>query len=97
MRWAGALVGEERKLHRFLVDKSEERNLLSDRDVHGRMGSEWILGRLTGRMLLGFNWLRIGTGGACCECGDKPSSSDATELIYRPIQTNTRNHENSIV
>jgi hypothetical protein len=31
--------------------------------VDGRMGSEWILGRLAGRMQIGFDWLRIGTGG----------------------------------
>jgi hypothetical protein len=37
-----------------------ERVLLEDQGVDGRMGSEWILGRLTGKMLSGFNWLRIG-------------------------------------
>jgi hypothetical protein len=36
------------------------------------MGSEWILGRLA--------W---GGGGGlgCCECGDEPSGSCATELV----------------
>jgi hypothetical protein len=28
----------------------------------------------------GFTWLRIGTIG-CCECGDEPSGSGATELV----------------
>jgi hypothetical protein len=32
-----------------------------DRGVGGRMGSEWILGRLDG--WCGFSYLRIGTGG----------------------------------
>jgi hypothetical protein len=31
--------------------------------VDGRMGSEWILGRLAGGVYFGFSWLRIGTGG----------------------------------
>jgi hypothetical protein len=38
----------------------KERDLLEDRGVDGRMESEWILGRLAGRMLSGFKWLRIG-------------------------------------
>jgi hypothetical protein len=29
---------------------------------------------------IGFVWLRIGTGGECCECGDEPSGSCATDL-----------------
>jgi hypothetical protein len=29
--------------------------------IDGKMGSEWILGRLAGG--IGFDWLRIGTGG----------------------------------
>jgi hypothetical protein len=34
-----------------------------DQDVDGRMGSEWILGRLAGGVWIGFYWLRIVTGG----------------------------------
>jgi hypothetical protein len=40
----------------------------------------WEIG--LGGVWSGFTWLRIGTGGAgCCECGDEPSGSGATELV----------------
>jgi hypothetical protein len=29
----------------------------------------------------GFDWLRTGTGGGCCECGDEPSGSCGMELV----------------
>jgi hypothetical protein len=50
MRWAGdvAGVGEERKAHKVLVGESEGKNNTEDQGVDGRMGSEWILGRLAG-------------------------------------------------
>jgi hypothetical protein len=44
------------------------------------MGSEWIL-RLVGGVWNGFTWLRMGTVGELCECGDEPSGSGATELV----------------
>jgi hypothetical protein len=53
MRWAGhvAHMGEERKLYRVLVGKPPgKKDHLEDQDVTGRMGSEWILGRLAGRV-----------------------------------------------
>jgi hypothetical protein len=50
MRWAGhvARTREERKVYKVLV---------------GKMGSEWILGRLVWGVWIGFDWLRTGTGG----------------------------------
>jgi hypothetical protein len=36
---------------------------LEDQGVGGRMGSEWILGRLAWGVWIGFDWLRLGTGG----------------------------------
>jgi hypothetical protein len=42
----------------------KERDHLEDQGVGGKMGSDWILGRLAwGDVWLGFNWLRTGTGG----------------------------------
>jgi hypothetical protein len=42
-------MGEERELYRVLVGNPEERIPLGrPRSVDGRMGSEWILGRLAG-------------------------------------------------
>jgi hypothetical protein len=50
MRWVGHVVcmGEERKLYRRgLVGKPEgKRTHTEDRDVDGKMSSEWILSRL---------------------------------------------------
>jgi hypothetical protein len=44
-------MGEERKLYRVLVGKPPgEKDHLEDQDVARRMGSEWILGRLAGRV-----------------------------------------------
>jgi hypothetical protein len=59
MRWAGhvARMGEERKVYWYLVGKPEGKR------PNGRMGSEWILRRLAGRVWNGFSWLRIGAGG----------------------------------
>jgi hypothetical protein len=34
---------------------------------------------------IGFDWLRTGTGGGCCECGDEPSGYCATELVFTSI------------
>jgi hypothetical protein len=45
------------------------------------MGSGWILGRLAWEVRIGFDCLRTGTGAGCCECGDEPSGSCATELV----------------
>jgi hypothetical protein len=41
---------EEVKVYRVLVGNPEGKNFLEDQGVNGRMGSEWILGRLVGRM-----------------------------------------------
>jgi hypothetical protein len=65
IRWAGhvARMGEEGKLYKDLVGKPEGKRLL------GRPRSGWEDGirmdpRETGlRVWIGFDWLRIGTGG----------------------------------
>jgi hypothetical protein len=53
-----------------------------DSDVDGRLGSEWILGRMAGG---GGGVDSIGSGqrpvAGCCECSDEPSGSDVTELV----------------
>jgi hypothetical protein len=51
-------MGEERKVYKVLVGKPEGK-----KDVGGKMGSEWILGRLAWGMWIGFDWLRTVTGG----------------------------------
>jgi hypothetical protein len=64
MRWAGhvARMGKGRKLYKVLVGKPEGKRPLG-RPRRRWMGSEWILWRLAWGVLIGFDWLRIGTGG----------------------------------
>jgi hypothetical protein len=64
------------KCKRFWSESPEERDHSEDQGVGGRMGSEWILGRLALGVWIGFDWLKIGTVG-----GDEPSGSCATELV----------------
>jgi hypothetical protein len=87
MRWAGHVesMGEDTKLYRVLVGKSEGKRPL------GRPMDRWEDGI---RMDLG----EIGLGGGgldptssgqglvagCCECSDEPSGSCATELVGLP-------------
>jgi hypothetical protein len=56
-------MGEERKVYKVLVGKPEEIDHLEDQGVGGKMGSEWILGRLAWGVWIGFDWLRTGTSG----------------------------------
>jgi hypothetical protein len=64
MRWAGhvARMGEERKVYNFWWESPKEKDHLEDQGVGGKMGSEWILGRLAWGVWTGFDWLRTGTG-----------------------------------
>jgi hypothetical protein len=47
----------------FWWESQKERDHLNDQGVDGRVGSEWILGRLAGGMWSGSSWLRIGADG----------------------------------
>jgi hypothetical protein len=84
MRWAGhvARMGEGRNVYRVLVGKPEGKRPL------GRPRRRWEDG-------IGMDLRVIGLGGCgldstvsgqgpvagCCECGDEPSGSCATELV----------------
>jgi hypothetical protein len=49
-------MGEERKVYKVLLGKPEgERDHSEDQGVDGRMGSEWILGRLAWGVWIGFD------------------------------------------
>jgi hypothetical protein len=52
MRWAGhvACMGEGRNIYMVLVGKPKGKIHLEDRGIDGRLGLEWILGRLAGRV-----------------------------------------------
>jgi hypothetical protein len=49
--------------------------------VGGKMGSEWILGRLAWGCGLDSTDSGQRPVAGCCECGDEPSGSCATELV----------------
>jgi hypothetical protein len=83
MRWAGhvARMGEGRNVYRVLMEKPEGKNHSEDQTVDGRMGSKWTLGRLVGRCGVDSPGSGKGPLACCCECGDEPSGSGATELV----------------
>jgi hypothetical protein len=56
-------MGEGRKVYKVLVGKPEGKRPPGRQGVDGKMGSEWILGRLAWDVWIGFDWLRTGTGG----------------------------------
>jgi hypothetical protein len=56
-------MGEERKVYKVLVESPKERDHWEDQSVGGKMGSEWILGRLAWGVWIVFDCLRTGTGG----------------------------------
>jgi hypothetical protein len=51
------------KCTRFWWESPKERDHSEDQGLGGRIGSEWILGRLAEGVWIGFNWLRVGTDG----------------------------------
>jgi hypothetical protein len=51
------------KCTRFWWEIPREGDHLEDQGVGGKMGSEWILGRLSCGVWIGFDCLRTGTGG----------------------------------
>jgi hypothetical protein len=85
MRWAGhvARMGEERKVYKVLVGKAEGKR------PPGRPRRRWENGiRMDTRVLawgggVGLDSTGSGQGpvAGCCECGDEPSGSCATELV----------------
>jgi hypothetical protein len=56
-------MGEERKVYKVLVGKPEGKGPLGRSRRSGKMGLEWILGRLAWGVWIGFDWLMTGTGG----------------------------------
>jgi len=55
--------GEERRLHRFLVENRRERDHWGDTDADGTTILRWIFRKWKGIVRTGWSWLRVGTGG----------------------------------
>jgi hypothetical protein len=76
-----ARMGEGRNVYRVLVGKPVCKSHLKDQGVDGRMGLKWALGRLVGGCAVDSPASGQGPLAGCCECGDEPSGSGATELV----------------
>jgi hypothetical protein len=59
----------------FWWGKLRRKDHLGDPGIDGRIILRWICKKWDVGVLTGWNWLRIGTGGECCECSDKLSGS----------------------
>jgi hypothetical protein len=53
----------EKSVQGFGWESPKERDHWEDQGVGGKMGLEWILGRLAWRVGIGFDCLRTGSGG----------------------------------
>jgi hypothetical protein len=76
-----ARMGKGRKVYDVFVGKPEGKRPLGRPRLDGRMGSEWILGRLAGVCGLDSTGSGQGPVSSCCESGDDPSGFCATELV----------------
>jgi hypothetical protein len=66
---------------KYAIRRVQENDDLEDQGVGGKMGSEWILGRLAWGCGLDSRGSGQGPVADYCECGDEPSGSCATELV----------------
>jgi hypothetical protein len=69
------------KCTRFLWKIPKEKDRLKHHSVDGKMGLEWMLGKLAGGCGLESTGSGQGPVAGYCECGDEPSGSCATELV----------------
>jgi hypothetical protein len=53
----------EKSVQGFGGKARRKKDHLEDQGVGGKMGSEWIFGRLAWGVWIGFDWLRTGAGG----------------------------------
>ena len=66
-------MGERRGVYRILVGKPEGKNHLGDPSIDGRIILRWIFWKWDVEVWTGSSWLRIGTVGGTCECGNETS------------------------
>jgi hypothetical protein len=68
-------------VYKVLGESPKETDHLEDQGIGGKMGSEWILGRMAWGCGLDSTGSGQGPVAGCGECGDEPSGSCATELV----------------
>jgi hypothetical protein len=83
IRWVGYVHAWERrkKCTRFWWESLNERGHLKYRGIDGRMGLEWILGRLGGGCGVDSSGSGYGPVAGSCECSNEPSGSGTMELV----------------
>jgi hypothetical protein len=69
------------KCTRFWCESPKERDHWEDQGIGGKMGSEWILGRLAWGCGLDSTGSGQGSVAGCGECSDEPSGSCTKELV----------------
>jgi hypothetical protein len=74
-------MGEGRNVYRVFVGRPEGNKPLRRPRCRWENGIKMDLSKIGWGLWSGFTWLRIGTIGGSCECGDEPSDYGATELI----------------
>jgi hypothetical protein len=67
-------MGERKVNAGFWWGDLREGDHLGDPDVDGRIILKWIFKKWDGAWT-GLSWLRIGTGGGSCKCGNETSGS----------------------
>jgi hypothetical protein len=66
----------------FWWEISQAKGHLKDQGVDGRMmGSKWTSGRLVVGCVVDSSGSEYGLVAGCCECGDEPLCSGATESV----------------
>jgi hypothetical protein len=68
-------------VYKVLVGKREGKSPLERPRHRWEVGSKWILGRLAWGCGLDSTGSGQGLVAGCCECGDEPSDSCATESV----------------
>jgi hypothetical protein len=78
-----ARMGEDRKVYKVLVGKPEGKRPLGRPRRRWKDGIRMDLREIGGGGVCGLDSTGLGQGPAagCCECGDEPSGSCATELV----------------
>jgi hypothetical protein len=75
-------MGEERKVYKVLVEKPEEKRPLGRPRRRWEDGIRMDLGEIgLGGCRLDLTGSLQGPVAGCCDCGDEPSGSCATELV----------------